>query len=519
MKKIKEEYWLYIGVCLAVLPVIWLRDFTPSNELRYLSIADEALRNHTFFAFTNHGVPYADKPPLYLWLVMLLRWISGAHHMWLLALLSLLPAIGIVHVMDRWTAHETEEKYHSLARLMLLTSGLFIGSAITLRMDILMCLFIVLALESFWRMWKEPDTAGCHRWLFPLYIFLAVFTKGPLGFFIPLCGTLVFLAVSKQIRQFFRFWGLRTWGVLLLCCAVWFGAVYAEGGSEYLHNLLFHQTLDRAVNSFHHDAPFYYYAISIWYSIAPWSLLAVGLIVVALCPKFVKTDLERYYLTIGITTFVLLSCFSAKLQIYMLPAFPFMVYVAAMLLPRFRKNGWICLALAVPAFVFAVAFPALIGIAIAGSAPSLCVGWFYAAALVLTLSAGCSLYLLYKKGESEVVEPMRSLGFGLLLAVFVGGWGLEKMNPEIGYGALCDKALEMSQERGITDFRTWRVSRPENMDVYLQHPVTVISEEDSPSFESGRPYLLLIRKGDMEQFSGKRIETVGSYAIVEFTGK
>lgn len=40
-----------------------LRDFTPSNELRYLNIADEALRHYALFAFSNHGVAYADKPP------------------------------------------------------------------------------------------------------------------------------------------------------------------------------------------------------------------------------------------------------------------------------------------------------------------------------------------------------------------------------------------------------------------------------------------------------------------------
>lgn len=63
MPKDKKIYILYLCVCIALLPVLMLRDFTPDNELRYLSIADEALRDHTFFTFTNHGVPYADKPP------------------------------------------------------------------------------------------------------------------------------------------------------------------------------------------------------------------------------------------------------------------------------------------------------------------------------------------------------------------------------------------------------------------------------------------------------------------------
>lgn len=53
MRKSRERCFLYVGFCLALLPVLLLRDFTPSNELRYLRIADEALRNHTLFAFTN----------------------------------------------------------------------------------------------------------------------------------------------------------------------------------------------------------------------------------------------------------------------------------------------------------------------------------------------------------------------------------------------------------------------------------------------------------------------------------
>lgn len=135
-----------------MLPILLLRDFIPANELRYLSIADKALRNHTFFAFSNHGVPYADKPPLYLWMVMFCRRLTGEHRMWLLALFSLLPAWGIVRTMDRWTMQELDNEERMLASLMLLTCGLFFGADVTLRMDMLMCFFIVLALHTFWQM-------------------------------------------------------------------------------------------------------------------------------------------------------------------------------------------------------------------------------------------------------------------------------------------------------------------------------------------------------------------------------
>ena len=101
---------------------------------------------------------------------------------------------------------------------------------------------------------------------------------------------------------------------------MWFGAVYLEGGYEYLDNLLFHQTIDRAVNSFHHEEPFYYYFIAIWYSLAPWSflLVGVGVAVVSKWRQFIRTDLQKLFFSVFLATFVVLSCISSKLQVYLI---------------------------------------------------------------------------------------------------------------------------------------------------------------------------------------------------------
>ena len=129
-----DTFLICIGFGLALIPLLVLRDFTPMNELRYLSIADESLRNGTLWAFTNHGVPYADKPPLYMWCLMLCRLIAGKHVGWLLILIfSVLPAIGIV-VMNRWSSTALSARWRGMASLMLLSTGLFATSAAILRM-------------------------------------------------------------------------------------------------------------------------------------------------------------------------------------------------------------------------------------------------------------------------------------------------------------------------------------------------------------------------------------------------
>ena len=518
MPKDKKIYILYLCVCIALLPVLVLRDFTPDNELRYLSIADEALRNHTFFTFTNHRVPYADKPPLYLWFVMLGKWLFGSHQMWFLSLFSLIPALVTAHVMYRWSWKEMSPQWRVPTLLMLLTCGLFTGLAVTLRMDMLMCMFIVLSLRAFFRMTEYSAAVRKYRWRFPVYVFLAVFSKGPVGILVPLLTSVAYLLLQGRLRRFGRYWGWRTWGVMLALCAVWFGSVYAEGGNSYLDNLLFHQTLDRAVNSFHHDEPFYYYLISVWYSIAPWSLLVTGIMTAAACRHLIKSNMQLFFMTAALTTFVMLSLISSKLQIYLLPAFPFMVYAAALSLHRFANNGLAKLALALPAAVFAAGYPAFIIATRNDSLAYINTPAFNVATGLLSISGIAALISLYRHGGNMPLA-VKSMAAGLLAAVFAGGWSMPAMNPEIGYGAVCEKALEIAKTEKTDSFATWNIKRSENMDVYLGQLVTELPKDSVPTVVPQRPVILMTRKRDLPKIHATEAVIVGKYAVTVMKAK
>lgn len=134
--KIERYFLLFI----LVIPVLILRDFTPNNELKYLSIVDEALRDGHIFTFYNQGELYADKPPLYFWLFMLSKWIWGEYNMFSLSLFSIIPALISIFIMNKWVNEETSIPQRWSASLMLFTSVLFIGSGLVLRMDMLMCM-------------------------------------------------------------------------------------------------------------------------------------------------------------------------------------------------------------------------------------------------------------------------------------------------------------------------------------------------------------------------------------------
>lgn len=338
MREQKDStWWIYVMAAVAMLPALLLRDATPDNELRYLSIADEALRDGSFWCFHNHGIVYADKPPLYLWIVIACRTLFGQYCMPVIELFSLVPMLFVGRILNGWARPWMDIRRRQIAMLMLFTCGFFPGLALTLRMDMLLTLFIVLALREVWRMAQGTPTRA-HEALLGLYVFLALFTKGPYGVLIPLLSTAVYLCMVKRLKLFRRIWGWPTWAVLISGCAIWFVGVFYEGGTDYLNNLLFHQTVDRAHNAFTHDRPVWYYAVCVWYVMAPWSLFILWELI-SQRHIAARGDFRKMMIAVFVTTFVVLSCVSSKLQVYLLPAIPFGVYLGASLMSGQRMQN------------------------------------------------------------------------------------------------------------------------------------------------------------------------------------
>ena len=316
----------FLCYLLLLLPFLLQRTVTPDNELKYLRIADEALRDGHFWCMALDGNAYADKPPLYFWIIMACRRLLGFHCIPLLTLFSLLPAFGILALFNRWCAG-LRLRWRIPAEAALMTTAYFLGGAVVLRMDMLMVFFITLAMWLFWRI-DRGDSRTVLRWAFPLAVFGAIFSKGPVGILFPLIGTFCWLLCERRLRDFGKAWGWRTWLVLAALCGIWWVCVWLEGGRPYLENLLVHQTMDRAVNAFHHRRPWYWYLYTVWYAMGPWALLTIPVAVWGVVRKVGTTPSVRFFLIVSTAFFVLMSCFSAKLQIYLLPAFGFVNYAA-----------------------------------------------------------------------------------------------------------------------------------------------------------------------------------------------
>ena len=538
--------FVFCAVCL--LPMMAMRDFTPSNELRYLSIADEAIANGHLFAFYNHGIPYADKPPLYFWIVMLCRLLFGHHSCLALSMFSLIPAFAIVGIMDRWVMKGKSAMNRMSVAGMTLTCVMFLGTMIVLRMDMLMCLFIVLALWTFYRMYTGEGSRRQDSLTLPLWIFLALFTKGPVGLLMPPLAIAVFLAVKRDWKGFRKYLGLKTWGIIAALSAVWLTCVWLEGGLEYINNLLFKQTVGRAVNAFTHARPFWFYLVTILWCLAPYTLLLIGSFMASLLPVRKAgaekvSDLEILFLCTIISTAAMLSSFSSKLPIYLVPVFPFCVYLFPTVLDRIGERGWMRWSVGIFQILLLCAGIAtllfLSGSVTIPAAASLLDEYSFAreapvvnAVILLTLANAMGTWFLIKRKSVNI--PALLLSAGLFLAAFSASAVLRDLNPYIGYGSICSRVPEG------TDVATIFLHRPENIDVYTGRQITDFGDDPAKLSEavkahieltgknvgSGRPLTIITRTSRMETtpelqklFSEGTVIYAGPYCLTTISRK
>lgn len=454
----QDSPWRYLIYLALLIPVFIFRDYTPSNELKYISIVEEALRDGTWFTFHNHGEAYADKPPLFFWLMMLSRLVTGGYHMWIIGLFTLVPAVGILAVMDRWMRTSNLGHNPLVSNLLLLTTVMYIGSALVVRMDMMMVFFIVLSLYTFFRVY-EGTASRAQKWFVPVWIFLAIFSKGPMGFLVPVISIYAFLGVKRDIRYAGRWFGWRQWLVLIALCGAWFLCIWLEGGSEYLNNILFKQTVGRGIDSFHHKEPVWFYFPRMLWSFAFWTVLYIVLLWQGIRRRMFTTDTQKFFAVIIVSSIILLSLVSSKIDIYLLPIYPFVVYLCASVMLANRDTVGVKIGVGVAAAVFALMLPGYIvagkhlPFEITGALPYIGTG-------IMTAGGIAGIVMICRRKAVEAVIPVAG---SLLIFMAVGAFVVPQVNRHIGFREMAGAA----KTEAADNYAYYRYSSFRDMDVFL----------------------------------------------------
>lgn len=343
MKQRRYHKWNIIILVLFFLLLV-LRFPDLRNEMKYLVIAQETLAKKELFLLSYLGDFYPDKPPLYFWLLMSLLHILPKTFVYMASLFlgSFLPMLGITFCLQKQNKifHLGEDKFLFFS---LLCTPFFMGLSIFLRMDMLMSFFIILSLTLFLDLYfgRKKLSKG-NITFFYLSIFFAFFTKGPVGILLPVLVISSFLFLEKKLA----FWKDLDYKkgacFLLFGIAVWFFIIaQTKGGTDYILSMLGKQTLGRAIQASHHARPFYFYFSRMILTCFPHGLLYfLGSF------HFLKEWSRRSYWSAtekwifswtmpGLCFFSLLS---GKLDVYLLPIYPGLVFLSLYLIKTYRNK-------------------------------------------------------------------------------------------------------------------------------------------------------------------------------------
>jgi 4-amino-4-deoxy-L-arabinose transferase-like glycosyltransferase len=346
----RETFWFFAIAFLVLAAGIGLRAPWPADEPRFVLVAKQMWDSGDWlFPHRGHEL-YADKPPLFFWLLGLAH-VFVRSWTWSFLLPSLAAALATL-----WLAYDLARRLWShraglWAAIAVLAATQFLYQAKRAQIDPTVVCFITLGVYGIARhVLRGPDWRW--YWIGCFAAGLGVISKG--------VGFLALLALVPYAWMRWRQWpGLSDLGAgnkwkwsggalaFFGAIALWFVPMLVtaltSGDPEhraYLHELLFRQTATRYTAAWHHtQAPWYFLGIiaGFWmpFSLAlPW-----------LFPRWwqaLKARDASVWLPLGWSLLVLVffSASPGKRDMYILPMLPMMAVASAPYLESIVAAPW-----------------------------------------------------------------------------------------------------------------------------------------------------------------------------------
>lgn len=344
---LSDLLWLALLALLLIATGIGLRDPWPADEPRFALVARDMVATGEWLLPRVGGQPYADKPPLFFWLIAMCLEVTRSLRISFL-LPSFLAGCGCVALVYDLGRRLWNRETGMAAGLALLFTVQFVWQARQAQIDATLCFWTTLSLYGLlrhlllgpsWR-WYTIGWAAAG---------LGVITKG-VGF-LPLLVLVPFAILRKpqwQPRLEMRNVPISRWllGPVAFVAAVsiWLAPMLIAASGDpalaaYRDEILFNQTIRRYGNAWHHREPFWYFLVNV----IPTLWLPLTLLVPWLFGYWRDAlrafDLRVALLASWIVLVVLFFSFSTgKRGVYVLPAVPAFALLCAPYLAQIAQR-------------------------------------------------------------------------------------------------------------------------------------------------------------------------------------
>lgn len=306
--------------------------FWAPDEPRYGHVAEEVRAGRHgpvgWILLHLNGEPYTQKPPLYFWLAAAAGAPGGRVGEAAARLPSALAGVALVALALAFGRRLVGAPAALLGAALLATGFELADNARRVQLDVLLALFETIGLYAFWRLDRGAGGRRAHQALLHGALGLAVLTKGPVGFLVPVLVMATYLAAERRLgdlRAAFPWWGP------LLSIApglAWIAGAVALAPPGFFGEAVLDNLFGRFFAGTSHQRPFYYYLYQFPLNFLPWFLLAPAVWVAGRREVFAPgADPEarrawRFLLAWVAATLVFFSLSSGKRGIYALTCHP-----------------------------------------------------------------------------------------------------------------------------------------------------------------------------------------------------
>lgn len=329
--------WFFLIAALILGVGYGLRDPWPADEPRFVLIAQQMLTSGDWWFPQRGQEMYAEKPPLYFWLLAAAKGLIGDWR-WSFLLPSLLAALATLYLTLDIGRRLHDVRVGLFAAGAVLISVQFVYQAKRAQIDPTLMAFTTLSLWALLR-WLLLDPQQRWLWLGGIAAGLGVVAKG-VGFLplllLPLAAFLTRAGYTLPPRR-------GAWQVLpaafvpILAWLLPMSALALFDGDaahrQYLHELLFRQTITRYADAWHHVQPWWYFVEVIATAWLPFSLLWPWLLAPWRAAWRARDARVVLPLVWALLVVLFFSLSRGKRDMYILPALPAFALAAAPYLP------------------------------------------------------------------------------------------------------------------------------------------------------------------------------------------
>jgi len=264
---------LFITGVLVFLFNLGGRDLWDPDETRYAVVAREMRVSGNWILPHLNGAIYAEKPPLYFWLVNLSILFLGEDTEFANRLPSALAGLLTAILTFLFGERLFNLRVGFLSGLVLITCFLFPQVSRWMMLDSLFTLFFLLTLFYFYRGYEDDEGQQKYYFLAGFFMGFGVLTKGPIAY-IPIPILLLCSFILKDPKKAWNLNLLYSFIISLAVVFIWLLPACWIGGEVYRDKILFGQTIGRLMEGgkhFHPQSALFYF-IRFPFEFLPWTV-------------------------------------------------------------------------------------------------------------------------------------------------------------------------------------------------------------------------------------------------------